>query len=264
MKLSIVTLTYNQLEEATRPYIESLYQYTNEADFKLILVDNGSTDGTVEYLKTLPARYGNIKLILNPQNTGYPKGNNQGLELVSPDTQYIGLFNNDILFTPNWLGLMIEAFERDPKIGLASARINKNNKINKDNYLSVYRKHLATYKEPFSPHITPFFCCVMMRRETFEKVGFLDEGFSPAFFEDDDYSFRTLYAGFHNGYVNTTFILHNHCTTTGKMDDKKGLIERNRLYFYDKHYLGRYLYEQDLNRRKPLRRLKSIFTKLFN
>ena len=60
-KLTIVTLTYNQLERATKPYIESLYKYTNIEDFDLILVDNNSTDGTVEYLKELQTKYNNRK-----------------------------------------------------------------------------------------------------------------------------------------------------------------------------------------------------------
>ena len=51
-KLSIITLTYNKLNEATKPFLKSLYaSMQNESDFELILVDNGSTDGTVEFLK---------------------------------------------------------------------------------------------------------------------------------------------------------------------------------------------------------------------
>ena len=50
MKLSIITLTYNKLDY-TKQYLESLYKYTK--DFELIIVDNGSTDGTVEYIKSL-------------------------------------------------------------------------------------------------------------------------------------------------------------------------------------------------------------------
>ena len=64
MKLSIITLTYNHLKY-TKKFIESLYKYTN--DFELIIVDNGSTDGTVEYLKKLETELG-IKLILNKDN----------------------------------------------------------------------------------------------------------------------------------------------------------------------------------------------------
>ena len=103
-KLTIVTLTYNQLERATKPYIESLYKYTNIEDFDLILVDNNSTDGTVEYLKELQTKYNNVTLIFNDKNLGYDIGNNQGLKLIDTtgDTKnkFIGLFNNDLFFIP--------------------------------------------------------------------------------------------------------------------------------------------------------------------
>ena len=87
MKLSIITLTYNKLKY-TKKYVESLFKYTK--DFELIIVDNGSTDGTREYLKSLD----NIKLILNDENVGFSKGNNQGLEIA--EGEYIAFLNNDI------------------------------------------------------------------------------------------------------------------------------------------------------------------------
>ena len=71
MKLSIITLTYNKLKY-TKKYVESLFKYTK--DFELIIVDNGSTDGTREYLQSL----NNVKLIFNDENIGFSKGNNQG------------------------------------------------------------------------------------------------------------------------------------------------------------------------------------------
>ncbi len=266
MKIAIVTLTFNQLEQATRPYIESLYAHTPKEDFQLIVVDNASSDGTVQYLRELEQQHGNVTLILNKENLGYSKGNNQGLALVDKSTPFIGLFNNDILFTPNWLPNVLKEFERDPRIGLASARINHINKrkakLTKDNYLERYGRLLSRYKESFTCNVWAFFCCVVIRRETFEKVGYLDERFTPAFFEDDDYCFRSLYAGYRNGYVNTAFIFHNHCATTGNMEGRKKLIERNRKYFYEKHYLGQYIYERMRDEHKPLRKVKAFFKRL--
>ncbi len=81
-KASIITLTYNQLERATKPYIESLYKNTDEKLFNLIIVDNGSTDGTVEYLKTLMKEKNNLHVIFNAENKGYSKGNNQGIKFA--------------------------------------------------------------------------------------------------------------------------------------------------------------------------------------
>lgn len=255
MRLSIVTLTFNQLEEATRPFLESLYAETRAEDFELVVVDNGSTDGTVPYLQSICRDRGNMTLHMNDRNEGYSRGNNLGLNRISTETPYIGLFNNDVLFTPGWLMRMIEAFESEPRLGLASPRINDSRSMTRTNFRSRYRRMLARYKDPVTFNVTPYFCCVMMRRRVLEKVGLLDEAYSPAFFEDDDYSMRSLYAGFLNGYVNTAFVYHNHCTTSGRMSDRRELLDRNRRIFYDKHYLGRVLYEQALDLRKPWRAL---------
>ena len=91
MKLSIITLTYNKLKY-TKKYVESLFKYTK--DFELIIVDNGSTDGTREYLQSL----NNVKLIFNDENIGFSKGNNQGLTIA--EGEYIAFLNNDILLYP--------------------------------------------------------------------------------------------------------------------------------------------------------------------
>ena len=88
MKLSVITLTLNKLEY-TKKFIKSLQKYTK--DFELIIVDNGSTDGTVEYLESLDF----IKLIKNSENKGFSAGNNQGIAIA--EGEYIGFLNNDIL-----------------------------------------------------------------------------------------------------------------------------------------------------------------------
>lgn len=261
MKTAIVTLTWNKLKEATIPFLDSLYAYTDPEDFELIIVDNGSHDGTVDYLSSQVRKRSNMKVLFNKTNLGYSKGNNQGLRMISIDAEIIGLLNNDILFTPGWLTRMRDFLLSEPRVGLASPRINLSSRINSANYLRRYRGLLGRYNSSFSLSITPFFCCVMLRRSTFEAIGFLDEDFSPAFFEDDDYSFRSLYAGFINGYVNTTFLFHNHCTTSGSLPNRKALIAKNQSLFFKKHYLGKCIYEERAWRKRPLltllRRMKT-------
>ena len=246
-KISIITLTYNQLEKATKPYIQSLYKYTNKEDFDLIIVDNNSTDGTVEYLQNLEKEYNNIHIIYNKENSGYSKGNNKGLKYFDSreGCKYIGLFNNDILFTPDWLDLSLAVFEKDNKIGLASPRIQKKCRFNSENYIKHYPKFLEKYKKlgDFSLNVTTYFCCAIMPKEVFEKVGYLDENYSPAFYEDDDYALRTFYEGYKVGYINTAFIYHNHSTSTKHMPEKEALMERNKKYFFNKHPLGEYIWQ---------------------
>ena len=69
-KTAIITLTYNKLEVATKPYLDSLYQYTDENEFDLIIVDNASSDGTIDYVKDFAKNHNNITIICNNENIG--------------------------------------------------------------------------------------------------------------------------------------------------------------------------------------------------
>ena len=153
---SIIILTHNQLEY-TKKCIESIIKETKEP-FELIIVDNGSTDGTIRYLEELARRYGTgtvdnkestkvitqkgkkkrksktkkakllnkfcrtVRLIKNDENLGFAAGNNQGMALAKGD--YILLMNNDVVVTPNWLDHMISCAERSPKTGIAGPMSN--------------------------------------------------------------------------------------------------------------------------------------------
>jgi SAM-dependent methyltransferase len=92
---SIVILTHNQLSY-TRLCVDSIRQCTDEP-YELIFVDNASTDGTVEYLQSL----GNIKLVLNAENRGFPAAANQGMQLAVG--RQILLLNNDTVVPTGWL-----------------------------------------------------------------------------------------------------------------------------------------------------------------
>jgi GT2 family glycosyltransferase/tetratricopeptide (TPR) repeat protein len=100
---SIVIVTHNQIA-CTRACLESIRFLTDEP-YELIVVDNGSTDGTVEYLRSCS----DVKLIENPDNRGFPAAVNQGIR-VSQGAQVL-LLNNDVLVTTGWLRRMLEAME---------------------------------------------------------------------------------------------------------------------------------------------------------
>jgi len=242
MKTAVITLTYNKLKVATEPYLKSLYKYTNEEEFDLYLIDNGSTDGTKEYLRNFKKLHNNVYLIENEINQGYSKGNNIGIKkALEKNYTYIALLNNDILLTPNWLNDTIKAFDLDKQLAMISPRNNEKCKLKPDNYLQGYKNYLSRFKDPLKYVVTPFFSCVIIKKEVLEKIGEFDENFSPAFWEDNDLSFRALYEGYSLAYCNSTFIYHNHSTTSSSIDRK--IPQRNKEYFFKKHPLGRYIWE---------------------
>ncbi len=111
MKTSIIVLTYNQLA-LTKQCLESIWKHTNNDCIEVIVIDNGSHDGTRDYLKQITS----IKAIFNKTNEGFAKACNQGLEAASGDN--ILFLNNDTVVTNQWLEPMIKLLYQDDKIGM--------------------------------------------------------------------------------------------------------------------------------------------------
>jgi len=229
MKLSIITLTYNKLEY-TKKFIESLYKYTN--DFELIIVDNGSTDGTVEYLKSKPE----IKLILNTENLGFSKGNNQGIEIAQGE--YIGFLNNDILLYPNWFEACENVFRYENAAFVSPRHVNPHyDNTDEKHYIQYFQQlnYPAAYEKSFDECV---FSCVITKREVLDKIGVFDENYTPAFFEDNDIKYRAIEAGYGVFVTNAACFYHFGSVTSVNHNEN---LERNRKYYYSKYPFAEYL-----------------------
>lgn len=243
MKASIIILTYNQLEQATRPCVESLFKNTPMDDFELIAVDNASTDGTVAFLKSLQEEYSNVRLCLNSQNRGYAGGNNDGIRLASGDC--IVLLNNDTLAPPGWLDALLAPLA-DPQVGLVGPVTNSSGNeqmvvlpsLTEENYESVTAPYTQTHRNVcFSSDRLGFFC-VAMRRKTQQQIGLLDERFGIGMFEDDDYCRRAIAAGYRCLVNEGCFVYHKGSLSFKQLDSKlyAGLFEKNRALLAEKHH----------------------------
>ena len=104
-QVAVIVLSYNSLEETTKPCLESIFAAQTDADFEVLVVDNASTDNTREYLQQLQARQGNLKLIFNRENKGFPAGNNVGIRAAEAD--FYVLLNSDTRVTDYWLDKML-------------------------------------------------------------------------------------------------------------------------------------------------------------
>ena len=102
MKASIDIVSFNR-KKMTKFCIDSLINSTKRDSFELIVVDNFSTDGTVEMLKEMKERNIIDKLILNPKNLHLGKASNQSWDVASKDTDWLVRCNNDFFFMDNWL-----------------------------------------------------------------------------------------------------------------------------------------------------------------
>jgi len=208
--VSIVIVTYNQYEY-TKKCLDSIKEFTNE-NYEIIVVDNNSKDGTPDKIKN---DFPEIKLIENAENKGFPLAANQGIK--EGQGEYYLLLNNDTIVTQNWLERMVEVAELNLEIGIvgpvsnivSGVQIDKNAKYNS---IEEMHKYAAKNKKENAGKYFEFprvaFLCTLIKREVVEKIGGLDERFSPGNFEDDDFCLRAQLAGYKTVVAQDVFIHH--------------------------------------------------------
>lgn len=112
-KISIIILAWNGWERFTQPCLLSIFEKTDYPDYEVIIVDNGSMDGTSSGLKSLGS---NIVVIVNKENRGFSFGNNQGAKMAKGD--YLLFLNNDTLIkSADWLTIMADTLGLHLRIG---------------------------------------------------------------------------------------------------------------------------------------------------
>ncbi|MEJ7592629.1 MAG: glycosyltransferase [Planctomycetaceae bacterium] len=230
---SIVIVTFNQLW-ATRQCVDSILMRTDE-DIELIFVDNGSTDGTPDYLQSIPG----ARVILNSHNRGFAPAVNQGLQIANG--QHLLLLNNDCIVTTGWLDGLLEALHDDPANGLIGPVSNN---------VSGEQQIPATYSDLTSLDGFAWDCrsnreltvidrlvgfCLMFRREVMERIGILDERFEVGCFEDDDFCCRAQRAGFNAVIARHVFVHHyGSATFKGSGLDFGEIMRKNERRYREK------------------------------
>jgi GT2 family glycosyltransferase/glycosyltransferase involved in cell wall biosynthesis len=239
--VSIIIPTFNQLKY-TQECIQSIYKNTT-IPFELIVIANNKNDGTVEYLNQLCNTHNYIKLIINDENKGFPISVNQGISNVS--AEFLLILNNDVVVTNSWLETMVDIANKKELVGIVGPISNEVSGMQKDkeaNYNTIDEMHLyaASLNEKNKNRVLQFprvaFLCTLIKREVFEKIGGLDERFSPGNYEDDDFCLRAQLAGYKTVIAQDVFI-HHYGSKSFKADGEKKYAERlqiNRKKFVDK------------------------------
>jgi GT2 family glycosyltransferase len=237
---SVVVVTRNNLA-FLRLCLESALAGT-ERPFELIVVDNGSGDGTRTYLTLLAERNPNVRPICNDSNRGFAPACNQGARAAAGDV--LVLLNDDTAVSPGWLGRLSAHLER-PQVGMVGATTNRTgNEAQIDTDYQTWaelvrfadaraREHAG---EAFEIRTLTMFC-VAMRRQLYEHVGPLDERFETGLLEDDDYSRRVSDAGYRLLCADDAFVHHFGETSFGKLvasGEYARVLEANRARFEDK------------------------------
>ena len=233
---SIIIVTFNALEY-TKSCLESVERCTPEPH-EVIVVDNGSTDGTRQYLRPRVS----VRLIENRDNRGFPAAANQAIRASRGDR--IVLLNNDVIVTPGWLErFAAPRCTRPPDIGLAGPCSNEVSGPQRVDAGYSTLADLDSFAQQWSAEhrgqleqtdrLVGF--CLLVRRELVDRIGLLDERFGIGNFEDDDYCHRARLAGFKAVIARDCFVHHfGSATFKSSGADYTAIIQRNQALFIEK------------------------------
>lgn len=213
------------------------------SDFEVVLVDNGSTDGSVSYVEH---HFPRVRLICNKTNLGFAAANNQAIRAT--ETEFVVTLNNDTEVEPIWLEELVRVAELDERVGALSSKMlfaSRPTMINSAG-IALDRAGIAwdwqggeTDDPGESDPVEVFGACAgaaMYRRAMLDDVGLFDERFF-AYLEDVDLAWRAQWAGWRALSVPTARVLHYHSGTLGEGSALKNrLLGRNKLWTVVKNY----------------------------
>lgn len=183
-KIAVIIPTMNLYDRYTKPCIQSVLASTCNVPIEIIIVDNASTDGTVQKAHD---DFPEIHILANDTNTGCAKAWNSGIDLaIGLGCNYFAVFNSDILVAPNAIQNIYDRLALGDKQLVAGLDISGESPLPEsvlDISAGICRKEASE-----APH--PHFSCFMINAETLKNVGWFNEVFHPAYFEDNDYHHR--------------------------------------------------------------------------
>ncbi len=211
--------------------IQSIREHTQ--DYELIVVDNASSDASVEKIVT----DGRTVVIKNPVNLGFSKGNNMGIRIARG--KYVALLSSDTKVTRGWLETLISCFNQDHDVGISSPKLLRpNGTIDSAGHIYLFRAGIATDRGQGERDVGQYdsaaempSCCfagVVVKKEVFDKIGLLDERLR-FYYEDVDFCLRARIAGWRIIYCPSCIVYHHRGGSTPS-PRKKFLADQSRPY----------------------------------
>jgi GT2 family glycosyltransferase len=241
MDISIIIVNRNT-RELLRRCLESVQETIRDLSYEIICVDNASTDGSVDLLRTWPRP---IRLIENAENRGFGAANNQAFRIMTG--RYALLLNSDAVLTENAAAKLLSCLEGRPDTAMACGQL-----LNADgstqNSMAAFPTLLTLmvnmplleflfpgrFPSKRHPMSQPGECdsgigaCLLVRREAIDQVGMFDERYF-FFFEETDWAYRMRRAGWKILHVPNAFIYHYQGQSVGR-------DVRSRIEFYRSRY----------------------------
>lgn len=235
MEVSIIIVSFNT-KKLLLDCIESILRHTKGLSYEIIVVDNASTDSSVQAVENLCRKYKQIKLIKNSKNLGFGAANNQGIKRAKG--RYILLLNSDTLFRKNILSGMVSWMDKKENVGIVSCALkNKDGSLQGTggyfptivrvfSWMTIQDLPFVDYLiKPFHPvhRLSPFRgesfykrkkeldwvtgAFMLIRRQVIKDIGYFDEDFF-MYTEEVDYCFRAKKSGWKIYYLPKFSIVH--------------------------------------------------------
>lgn len=237
-KVTIIILNWNGSTD-TIECLESLRHITYP-NYEILLVDNGSTDGSVERLKNL---YPKIEIIVNGKNLGFAEGNNIAIKrAICKGTDYILLLNNDTVVESEFLGKLVLAAETNQKIGIVGPTVyhyNDPKEIQSNGGKINWYKGTVTNRTKiendkiFNSRKVDFImgCALLAKGKLFNEIGYLNKNYF-AYWEETDWCVRAQRANYDIMYIPKSKIWHKGESSSKKISEfYEYHVTRNRFWF---------------------------------
>jgi GT2 family glycosyltransferase len=244
--LSIVLVCWNN-KVYLEPCLQSLYEKSLRAQFDVVVVDNGSTDGSQAMLVE---KYPEIKLIQNDRNLGLGKASNQGIEATLG--RYILLLNNDTVVNAASLDAMVDFLDKTPDAaGVGGTLLNSDGSVQScyNNFSTLREEFLVATRigELFRPGYPAILkddqvrsvgwlgsACLMLRRAALDQEGLLDEHYF-IYSDEADLQYRLKKAGWKIYFIPNASTIHYGGRSMDRWKRRK-MVNRGKILFYHKNY----------------------------
>lgn len=242
-EVSIIVVGFNRLEK-TRRCVESILTYTSNVDYELILVDSGSSDGTLEYFRSVECS--KKKVIHITQNLGVAYA--YSVFSLNELGDYICFATNDLIMTKNWLKNLLVCMKSDPKIGMVTPMTsNSSNLQSLDFPYQSYEEmqQIAAQINHSDPRKWEDRQRLIVLGTLFRKEALLAKGWPVSdvgFFHDfvdDDEAFTIRHLGYRTVLAGDTWICHDHNVRGGEgknLEEFQRSLQIGRENFKSKHF----------------------------
>lgn len=244
-KVVIIILNWNRKKD-TIECLESIKQITYP-NYEILLVDNGSTDGSVEYFRE---HYPDIEIIVNKNNIGYAEGNNVGIrKAMGNGVDYVLILNNDTVVDPEFLDELVKVAESDPWIGFAGPKVYYYNYKQKKDSINFAGGKLdmwkgRTYHIGLNEVDSGMYdgikevdyvegSCLLLRKEVIKEIGLFDPVYF-AYWEENDLCMRGHKAGYISVFVPKAKIWHK-IAASNINKTKIYYLTRNQFWFMKRY-----------------------------